>query len=127
MAIAAKYAIINRIKNFISSRGRSWSIDQRSDISEDMAKKIQHSAYERSLRKMPDTFYPSYLEIADQLQVNNPQVVRAAAYNLMQIALNNDHYRNHISQLLEHALTEGSLNAEDQDYIRSKIKQIKYY
>lgn len=122
---SSKFALIARIKNFISSRGHFQVHQRTQNVSEDVARKIQRGAYEQSQKTETPTFYPPYQELAEQLQVANEQIFIAAVYNLAKIAVNSEHYRNHICQLLEETLYDENRSQEEIDYIKLKLDSIK--
>ena len=97
-----QFAIINRIKCLVKKTGSSF-FRRRKDpgISEDIAKKIQKSAYDLSHLKQKDIITPPYLDIAEQLQVDDDQIFRAAVYNLTNIAVNEERYAAEIIKALE--------------------------
>ena len=121
-----QFAIINRIKCLVKKTGSSF-FRRRKDpgISEDIAKKIQKSAYDLSHLKQKDIITPPYLDIAEQLQVDDDQIFRAAVYNLTNIAVNEERYAAEIIKALEETSFQCNRSGEQLDYVKSKINVIK--
>ena len=121
-----QFAIINRIKCLVKKTGSSF-FRRRKDpgISEDIAKKIQKSAYDLSHLKQKDIITPPYLDIAEQLQVDDDQIFRAAVYNLTNIAVNEERYAAEIIKALEETAFQCNRSGEQLAYVKSKINVIK--
>ena len=121
-----QFAIINRIKCLVKKTGSSF-FRRRKDpgISEDIAKKIQKSAYDLSHLKQKDIITPPYLDIAEQLQVDDDQIFRAAVYNLTNIAVNEERYAAEIIKALEETAFQCNRSGEQLYYVKSKINVIK--
>ena len=121
-----QFAIINRIKCLVKKTGSSF-FRRRKDpgISEDIAKKIQKSAYDLSHLKQKDIITPPYLDIAEQLQVDDDQIFRAAVYNLTNIAVNEERYAAEIIKALEETAFQCNRSGEQLVYVKSKIIVIK--
>lgn len=94
-------------------------------ISEDIAKKIQKSAYDLSHLKQKDIITPPYLDIAEQLQVDDDQIFRAAVYNLTNIAVNEERYAAEIIKALEETAFQCNRSGEQLEYVKNKINVIK--
>lgn len=119
------FAILNRIKALVKKTGSSWIRRKReTDISEKIAIKIQKNAYDMSLLKSKDAFTAPYLLIAEQLQVDDDQIFRAAVYNLAQIAINDSKLVKPISTILHKYTSEHSKTPAQQEYVKSKIEEI---
>ena len=121
-----QFAIINRIKCLVKKTGSSF-FRRRKDpgISEDIAKKIQKSAYDLSHLKQKDIITPPYLDIAEQLQVDDDQIFRAAVYNLTNIAVNEERYAAEIIKALEETAFQCNRRGEQLEYVKNKINVIK--
>lgn len=121
-----QFAIINRIKCLVKKTGSSF-FRRRKDpgISEDIAKKIQKSAYDLSHLKQKDIITPPYLDIVEQLQVDDDQIFRAAVYNLTNIAVNEERHAAEIIKALEETAFQCNRSGEQLDYVKSKINVIK--
>lgn len=87
--------------------------------------KIQKSAYDLSHLKQKDIITPPYLDIAEQLQVDDDQIFRAAVYNLTNIAVNEERYAAEIIKALEETAFQCNRSGEQLDYVKSKINIIK--
>ena len=121
-----KYMIIRKLKNLVTKTGSVLFRKPRDQgITEEIARKIQKSAYELSLKREKDTYTPPYKEIAEQLQVTDDQIFRAAVFNLVRIAVNEDKNAPAIITILENYAADGRLSAEQQTYLHSKIEEIK--
>lgn len=127
MAENTKSGIIAKIKKLVSQSGRTiiWRGKTKdNDISEKIAQKIQKSSYDYSLLKKKDTFTPPYLILADQLQVEDDQIFRAAAHAIANIALGRPKYSKEIRDLLENYLLQEDLPQSRRDYIRLKLFEL---
>lgn len=124
MDFSKQFAVINKLKSLVKIP-RSFRRHSENQISEDIAKKIQKSSYEKSHQEQTDSFTPPYKEIAAQLQVTNEQIFRAAVFHLTDIAINRKKYAEPILELLEKSLEDKIRTKEQLDYVRSKIMQIK--
>ena len=122
---AGQFAVINHIKNFVKNSGRLWHKHNDGSFSENVAKRIQQKAYERGCREPDNSFYPPYLKIAEQLQVNNEQIFAAAVFNLTETALNIKRYRNHIVQLLEQAKENTDLTAAQIKAVDAALQKLR--
>ena len=121
-----QFAIINRIKCLVKKTGSSF-FRRRKDpgISEDIAKKIQKSAYDLSHLKQKDIITPPYLDIAEQLQVADDMIYKAAVFRLSRIAANEDRLAADILSILEEELSRTDRSREQLDYVRDKMSYIK--
>lgn len=124
MDFSKQFAVINKLKSLVKIP-RSFRRHSDNQISEDIAKKIQKSSYEKSHQAQKDSLTPPYKEIAAQLQVTNDQIFRAAVFHLTDIAINRKQYAEPILMLLEKSLEDKNRTKEQLDYITSKIMQIK--
>ena len=124
--LTQQFAIINRIKGLVKKTGSSF-FRRRKDpgISENIARKIQKSAYDLSHLKQKDVVTPPYLDIAEQLQVDDDQIFRAAVSNLTNIAVNEERYAAEIIKQLENTLQLCNRTGEQLEYVRNKISVIK--
>lgn len=120
-----QFAIINKLKSLVQKTGRMFNSKPDSGITEEIARKIQKSAYDLSHRKEKDSYTPPYLMIVDQLQVSDDQIFRAAVYNLSMIALNEDKNAAAIIEILEKCIRDGEKSKEQNEYMKSKIEVIK--
>lgn len=120
-----QFAIINKLKSLVKKTGKMFNSKPDAGITEEIARKIQKSAYDLSHRKEKDSYTPPYLMIADQLQVSDDQIFCAAVYNLSLIALNEDKNAAAIIEILEKCIAGGGKSKEQNDYMKSKIEVIK--
>ncbi len=120
-----QFAIINKLKSLVQKTGRMFNSKPDSGITEEIARKIQKSAYDLSHRKEKDSYTPPYLMIADQLQVSDDQIFRAVVYNLSMIALNENKNAAAIIEILEKCIRDGGKSKEQNEYMKSKIEVIK--
>lgn len=124
--VKEKYMIIRTLKNLVKKTGSVFFRKPRDyGITEEIARKIQKSAYELSQKKEKDTYTPPYKEIAEQLQVQDDQIFRAAVFNLVRIAANEDKNAPAIISILETHAVDGKHTTDQQAYLRSKIEEIK--
>lgn len=131
MATAANpLSIINKIKSFVAKTSRSilWrGKPKENDISEKIAQRIQKNSYDLSLRRFKDAFTPPYLKLAEQLQVDDNQILRAAVYNLANIAVVRTKYAEDILRLLEKYRDDDTKPQELREYAGRKINFIRTY
>lgn len=121
-----QFAIIDKIKCLVRKTGSTIFRAKRDlGISEDIAKKIQKSAYDLSHLKQKDTSTPPYILLAEQLQVDDDQIFRATVFNLANIAVNEEKYSTEIIKKLEDAMSYDHRSKEQAEYIKNKISMIK--
>ncbi len=118
-------SVIAKLKSLVKIPKRFRRHGEENQISESIAKKIQKSSYEQTHRPQDTRYTPPYKEIAEQLQVNNDQIFRAAVFNLSNIAINRKQYTAAILSILEKSLENKIRTKEQLDYVRGKIIQIK--
>lgn len=122
---AKQFAIIERLKSLVR---RTPGFRRKADhvqISEDVARKIQKNSYEQSHKKAKDSYTPPYKTIAEQLQVEDDQIFRAAVFNLANIGANSKKYASEIISILEKSL-DNELRTEDQaQYVKERVDFIK--
>ena len=96
------FGIINKLKNIVRKTGHVFFRSGRDKgITEAIARKIQKSAYESLHTKRKETFTPPYKEIAEQLQVADDMIYKAAVFRLSRIAANEDRLAADILSILE--------------------------
>lgn len=126
--MAAQLSLLNKIKALVSKTSKNilWrSKPKDNEISEKIAQKIQKSSYDLSLRQLKDVFTAPYLKLAEQLQVNEEQIFRAAAYNMANIAMVRKKYREDILKIFNQYADDTTKSPEQRDYLRKKIAEIK--
>lgn len=125
--ISKQFAIINKIKNLVKRTGSSLfgSNVKNSGITEEIAKKIQRNSYELSHKNDKDTYTPSYLIIAEQLQVSDDQIFKAAVFNLTNIAIATKKYSPAILSLLDKYSKDNTQSSDKREYIKIKMDEIK--
>lgn len=120
------FGIIGKLKNIVRKTGNVFFRGDRDrGITEEIARKIQKTAYETLHSGHKETFTPPYKHIAEQLQVTDDMIYRAAVYRLTHIAANEDKLAADILSILELQLQRTDRSKEQQDYIRDKIMYIK--
>ncbi len=122
-----KFAIIKKIKSLVTKTGRQifWRGKPKdNEISELIAQKIQKNSYDLSQLHPKDAYTPPYLSLAEQLQVEDEQIARAAIYNLAHIAVVRRQYRNDIVRLLKDYAADDTKTQEQRDYAEKKIGDI---
>ncbi|MBE6453071.1 MAG: hypothetical protein E7012_06255 [Alphaproteobacteria bacterium] len=127
MTETPKKGILNKIRKLVLQTGRSiiWrSRPKDNDISEKIAQKIQKNSYDLSLIKKKDTYTPPYLVLADQLQVEDDQIFRAAVHAIVNIANGRNKYKQEIRTLLEDYLQQDNISQPRRDYVRLKLFEI---
>ncbi len=125
MDFSKQFAIIGKLKSLVKFPKRFYRGGVDNQISEDIAKKIQKSSYDKSHKSQVDSFTPPYKEIAAQLQVSNDQIFKAAVFNLINIAINRKQYAAPVLSVLEKTLDDKTKTKEQLDYVREKIMQIR--
>lgn len=123
-----QFAIISKIKSLVKKTGKTLFRPRKElNISEDVAKRIQKTAYELSHQQLKDTRTPTYIIIAEQLQVDDDQIFRAAVYSLANIARNEKKNAPAIIEILsKHELFENK-SKEQIAYAKSKADEIKKF
>lgn len=124
----SKISILNKIKSLVRKTGHAvlWrGQTKENDISEKIAQKIQKNSYDISQRVAKDTFAPPYLELAEQLQVDEDQIFNAAVYNMTNIALVREKYRADILDIFKKFADDDSKSQEKREYVRKKMYQIQ--
>lgn len=126
MDFSKQFAVIEKLKSLVKMTGgfRKKGSDK-NQVTEDVAKKIQKSSYDKSHHEYADVFTPPYKTIAEQLQVSNDQIYEAAVFNLATIAINRKMYAKEIISLLETSMEDKKRTPEQKEYIQFKIGQIK--
>lgn len=119
-----QFAVIAKLKSLVKFP-KGFHRGEENQISESVAKKIQKTSFDNSHRQQTDACTPPYKEIAEQLQVNNDQIFRAAVFNLTATALNRKQYTDSILSILEKTLEDKNKTKEQLDYVRSKIMEIR--
>lgn len=111
--VSKKMAIISKIKALVSKTGILWrGKTQDNEISEKIAQKIQKNSYDLSLKPVKDSYTPPYLQLAEQLEVADDQIFRAAAYNMSNIAMVRKKYREDIVRIFNDYLKNTLLSEE---------------
>ncbi len=122
---AKQFAIIERLKSLVRKTPGFRRKTDHNQISEEVARKIQKNSYEQSHKKEKDSYTPPYKTIAEQLQVEDDQIFRAAVFNLANIGANSKKYASEIINILEKSL-ENELRTEEQtQYVRDRVEFIK--
>ena len=122
-----QFAIINRIKCLVK-KDRFVLFPDAAKIPaypKTLPKKFKNPPYDLSHLKQKDIITPPYLDIAEQLQVDDDQIFRAAVYNLTNIAVNEERYAAEIIKALEETAFQCNRSGEQLDYVKSKINVIK--
>lgn len=123
-----QFAIIKKIKNLVSQTGRKIIYRKNkgkdTDISEKIAQKIQKASYDFSLKIRKDSFTPPYQKLAEQLQVEESQIFRAAVYNMANIAMHRRKFKKEILNIFYECLNDNNLSNEKKEYIKTKIAKI---
>lgn len=122
---AKQFAIIERLKSLVRRTPGFRRKAEHNQISEDVARKIQKNSYEQSHRKEKDSFTPTYKTIAEQLQVEDDQIFRAAVFNLANIGANNKKYASEIINILEKSLENEVRTNEQAQYVKERVEFIK--
>ncbi len=123
--LAQQFNLIHKIKSLVKKTSSSF-FKKHNDfgISETIAKKIQVSAYDLSHGKDKLEVTPPYLDIVEQLHVEDDQIFKAAVYNLTNIALNETRYARSILEAFENVSKQSYRTKEQLDYLKAKINLI---
>ena len=129
MAEAEKKAgILNKIKSLVAKTGRGiiWrGRPKDNEVTEKIAQKIQKNSYDFSMMQRKDTYTPPYQSLADQLQVDDDQIFRAAVYNMANIAISRTKYAADITKVLENYLSKDGMAESRREYVAQKLAKIK--
>ena len=122
---AKQFNVVRKIKAIARLTGRAIRAHKRrNEISEDIARKIQRSAYDISHTPKIEEYTPPYKLIAKQLQVRDTQIYKAAVYNLVEIAKQQAQYRDDIVKILNQQLREASVPFDVKEYIENKLSSL---
>lgn len=119
-----QFAIVNKLKSLVKRTGMIFISKPDLGITEEIAKKIQKSAYDLSHRKGKDSYTPPYLMIAEQLQVEDEQIFKAAVFNLSLIAINEPKNAPAILDILGKYTDDFRRNIDETNYLKAKISKI---
>ena len=123
--VSKKMAIISKIKALVSKTGILWrGKTQDNEISEKIAQKIQKNSYDLRLKPVKDSYTPPYLQLAEQLEVADDQIFRAAAYNMSNIAMVRKKYREDIVRIFNDYLKNTLLSEEKHEFLRQRLAKI---
>lgn len=126
-----QFALIERLKKIVSSTGRHILRRQKgkreNEISEKIAQKIQKTSYDLSQKVVKDSYTPPYQKLAEQLEIEEPQIFKAAVYNMANIAMYRRKYRKDILEIFSRYMDDYHLSNEKKDYLKAKIAKIKDY
>lgn len=126
MTSTTNFGIIKKLKSIVRKTGHVFFRSGREKgITEEIARKIQRTAYETSQQGKKETYTPPYKEIEAQLQVPDESIYRAAVYRLADIAVNEERLAIDILNILENQLKRTDKNQDQLDYINQKIEFIK--
>ena len=120
-----QFALVNKIKAIVRLTGRAIRGKSRhNEITEDIARKIQRSAYELNSSEKKEEFTPPYKQLAKQLQVHDVHIYSATVYNLVKIAQNNPEYHSDILKILQMQLKDTEVPVELREYISNKLTKL---
>lgn len=119
-----QFAIVNKLKSLVKRTGMMFTSKPDLGITEEIAKKIQKSAYDLSHHKRKDSYTPPYLMIAEQLQVEDEQIFKAAVFNLSLIAINEPKNAPAILDILNKCIDDSRRNIDETNYLKAKITKI---
>ena len=120
-----QFAVIAKLKSLVKfTKGLKALNNEKNQITEAIARKIQKSSYEHTHRTYTENYTPPYKVIAEQLQVENDQIFKAAVFNLTNIAINRRQYKQEIIDLLQKTAEDSNRSKEQITYIQTKIAQI---
>ncbi len=123
-----KSGILNKIKSLVAKTGRGiiWrGRPKDNEVTEKIAQKIQKNSYDFSMMQRKDTYTPPYQSLADQLQVDDDQIFRAAVYNMANIAISRTKYAADITKVLENYLSKDGISESRREYVAQKLAKIK--
>lgn len=118
-----QFDVIKKIKAIVRLTGRAIRT-RKNNITEEIARKIQRSAYDISLTVKADEYTPPYKLIAKQLQVRDVQIYKAAVYNLIEIAKQQAQYRDDIIKILMKQIKEKNVPYDLIEYIEYKVSEL---
>lgn len=120
-----QFDVVKKIKAIVRLTGRAIRAhSRRNEISEDIARKIQRSAYDFSQSHKLEEYTPPYKQIAKQLQVRDTQIYTAAVYCLAEIARQQVRYHDDIVKILTQQLKDTSVTDELKKYIEQKLAKL---
>ena len=117
-----QFDVVRKIKAIVRLTGRAIRARRRAnEITEEIARKIQKSAYDISQYPKTEDYTPPYKQIAKQLQVRDAYIYTAAVYNLAEIARQQAQYRDDIVKILTQQLKDDTLPEDLKEYIEEKL------
>ena len=122
---AKHFGVVKKLKAIVRMTGRAIRPHHRDEISENIARKIQYSAYEVSQRPKMEEYTPTYKQIAKQLQVRDAHIYKAAVYHLVEIAKQQVSYRDDIVKILKQQLKENAVPQDVKEYIENKLSRLR--
>ena len=120
-----QFAIIEKLKSLVRKTTGFRKKTDINQISEDVARKIQRNSFELSRVKINESNTPPYKLIAEQLQVEDDQIFRAAVLSLADIGINCRKYAADILELLEKSLDADFRTEEQMQYVKKYMEYIK--
>ncbi len=117
-----QFDVVRKIKAIVRLTGRAIRArNRKNEITEEIARKIQKSAYDISQHPKTEDYTPPYKQIAKQLQVRDAYIYMAAVYNLVEIALQQAQYRDDIIKILNQQLKDDAIPEDLKEYIENKM------
>ena len=120
---AKHFNVVRKIKAIVRLTGRAIR-HSKHDISADIARKIQRSAYDFNQQEKAEEYTPPYKSIAKQLQVGESNIYKAAVYNLVEIAKQQRRYREDIVKILAQQLKDNMAPIDTREYLENKLAKI---
>lgn len=121
---AKHFDVVNKLKAIVRMTGRAMRPRKRDEISEDIARKIQRSAFEVCRIPKKEEYTPTYKQIAKQLQVRDAHIYKAAVFDLVEIAKQQAVYHDDIVKILNQQLKENKLPQDLKEYIENKLSKL---
>jgi hypothetical protein len=122
---AKQFDVVRKIKAIVRLTERAIRARKhRNAISEEIARKIQRSAYDVSHTPKLEEYTPPYKLIAKQLQVRDVQIYKAAVYDLIEIAKQQAQYRDDILKTLNQQLKDNNVPQDVKEYVENKISEL---
>ena len=120
------FGLITKLKSFVKKTGRViFRTNEDKGITEALARKIQKTSYDSHHLKRKDIYTAPYKIIAEQLQVADNTIYKAAVFRLSAIALNEDKLATPILKILEEQAVQKTKDNDLSSYILSHITKIQ--
>ena len=119
-----KSTIVNKIRNLVKTSSTFLRKKDEKHISKEIAIKIQKNAFELSKKPEKKSFTHPCHQIAEQLQVKDDNIIKAATHALINIAIASPKYKEVVKEILITALQDPNKSQDQLNYISDNLKAL---